>query len=147
MRPFLVLELIAMRSCKALLPSWSDMLTQHGIIAAELPVVAILLSALAVGIGAFENLSGALSFDRAAVANGEPWRLFTGHLTHWNWDHLVWDVLMFAVLGVLIESRSRAAFARVLFVSTAAISAAVWFFSANVTEYRGLSGIDSGLFA
>jgi hypothetical protein len=47
----------------------------------------------------------------------------------------------------VIERRSRAALVSVLLASAASISAAIWFICPEVVEYRGLSGIDSGLFA
>ena len=48
-----------------------------------------------------------LQYDRQAVLAGAWWRCLTGHLVHWNTEHLVWDLLMFVVLGYLIERQSR----------------------------------------
>ena len=88
-----------------------------------------------------------LQYDRPAIANGQAWRLFTGHLTHWNLDHLVWDVVVLAVLGAWCE---RTGLARIMMismiVSAAAISMALWFLKTGIEQYRGLSGIDSTLF-
>ncbi len=89
---------------------------------------------------------GGLAYDRGSIAAGQVWRLATGHLTHWNADHLVWDVLMFALLGTMLESRGRRALVSVLILSTAAISATLWFVEPTVVLYRGLSGIDTALF-
>jgi len=45
-------------------------------------------------------------YNRSAIKSGEAWRIVTGHLVHWNLDHLVWDLGMFAVLGGLCEMRN-----------------------------------------
>ena len=43
---------------------------------------------------------------RRALQAGEIWRLATCHLTHWNAEHLQWDLLMFVVLGAVCELRN-----------------------------------------
>jgi rhomboid family GlyGly-CTERM serine protease len=87
-----------------------------------------------------------LQYDRSAIRAGEWWRLLTGHLTHWSFDHLAWDVATFAVLGFFCERRSRRRFLTCVLGSSALISAAVWLLRPDLAHYRGLSGIDSALF-
>lgn len=89
----------------------------------------------------------ALQLDPAAIAHGELWRVVTGHLTHWTSSHLAWDLAAFVALGVLVERESRRLLSLTLAVSTLAISAAVWHFEPDLATYRGLSGVDSALFA
>ena len=52
-----------------------------------------------------------LRLDRDAVASGEVWRLWTGHLVHASRDHFVFDVgaacLLFVVLGRPLASALR----------------------------------------
>jgi rhomboid family GlyGly-CTERM serine protease len=75
---------------------------------------------------------------------GEPWRLWTGHFTHWNSDHLFWDLLVFMGLGAFCETRDRRALLALVTLGIVAMSIPLL----AVTEsYRGLSGLDSGLFA
>ncbi len=74
------------------------------------------------------------------------WRFFTAHLTHFGGDHLRWDLLAFAVLGVAVERISRNHFLTTLLASAALVSAGVWFLQPQFMFYRGLSGIDSALF-
>lgn len=88
-----------------------------------------------------------LELDRAAVAAGESWRMITAHWTHWSTDHLAWDLAVFVVLGVLAETRSRAAFIACVALSAAAISIVVIGAQPAFMSYRGLSGVDSALFA
>ena len=87
-----------------------------------------------------------LQYDRQALVAGAWWRFLTGHLVHWNTDHLVWDLLMFVVLGCLIERQSRRRLLWLCLGSAAAISSFVWFARPDVATYRGLSGIDTALF-
>jgi rhomboid family GlyGly-CTERM serine protease len=110
----------------------------------RLPVFALLLSACAVI--ASGSAAHHFEFDRAAIEVGQVWRLVTGHWTHWSPDHLFWDVATFGALGLLAERRSRASFLACTLSSAVAISAALWFLRPDVLTYRGLSGIDVGLF-
>lgn len=87
-----------------------------------------------------------LQYDRQAVLAGAWWRGLTAHLVHWNTEHLVWDLLMFVVLGYLIERQSRGRLLWLWLGSAAAISGFVWIARPDVATYRGLSGIDTALF-
>jgi len=111
------------------------------------PICTLAFFAIAVFAQQWSALAECMSFDRAGIVAGEYWRLLTGHFTHWNNDHLTWDVLMFVLLGSLIERRSRACLGLVVYPSAAVISAAIWFAQPGIQRYRGLSGVDSALFA
>jgi rhomboid family GlyGly-CTERM serine protease len=87
-----------------------------------------------------------LQFDRLAISDGQWWRMLTGHLTHWNLDHLVWDLLMFVVLGTIVEKLSRTRFVLLCLVSALSISLMVLLGQPDLSTYRGLSGIDTALF-
>ena len=100
----------------------------------------------AAAIHVIPGASGLLQFDRAAIATGQGWRLLTGHLTHWNLDHLFWDLLMFIVLGCVVEIQSRRRLVGLCLGSALAISGFTWFGSSGLETYRGLSGIDTALF-
>jgi len=69
------------------------------------------------------------------------------HLAHFDANHLFWDLSVFAVLGAWLESGSRRLLGAVWILSSAAISAAVWFGLPELDSYRGLSGVDSALAA
>ncbi len=111
------------------------------------PILTIALSSVAIATWALPGAAVALQYDRAAIAGGELWRLVTGHWAHWGTDHLTWDLVVFTVFGALIERRSRRGFAAVVGGAAAAISVALWFAAPQFQFYRGLSGIDSALFA
>jgi rhomboid family GlyGly-CTERM serine protease len=90
--------------------------------------------------------SGIPSYDRAAIGHGEVWRLVTGHLAHWSAAQLGWDVLAFTALGIYCErERGHASFVAVVLAAALTASAFLYFGCPEVTEYRGLSAIDSAL--
>ena len=59
----------------------------------NLPWFTLLLAGAAVLIYLVAGPAPAgLLFDRAALANGEVWRLLTGHLVHSDPAHLAWNL-------------------------------------------------------
>ncbi len=93
------------------------------------------------------TVARAWEFDRDALAQGELWRLVTGHLTHWNFDHLFWDLATFLGLSLVCLQRSLRSTLACWFGSALAISLCIWQWQPDIILYRGLSGIDSALFA
>lgn len=110
------------------------------------PWVTTALAMVALALGLIPGAGEALQFDRAVIAHGQVARLLTGHLTHWTASHLAWDLGAFALLGSLVESRSRSLFTGVSAASALAISVAVYWLQPGFELYRGLSGVDSALF-
>ncbi len=92
------------------------------------------------------TLTLALQLDFAAVSNGQWWRIWTGHLTHYGGQHLLWDLLVFAVLGGACERQFQHKYFPALLLTAAGISAAIGLLCEDISIYRGLSGIDTGLF-
>jgi len=106
----------------------------------------LLFSSLAVVIYLGPALGEWFAYDRTAIAAGQLWRLVTGHWTHWTADHLAWDLVVFAVLGVFWERTGRRrAFLVCVFGSALLISLAVWLVLPEMALYRGLSGVDCAL--
>lgn len=91
-------------------------------------------------------ITSALQLDVGLVAGGQWWRVITGHVTHWGMSHLFWDLSMFVVLSAVCESRHRRWYTLATIASLSLISAAVGAMCPTITIYRGLSGIDTGLF-
>lgn len=87
-----------------------------------------------------------LEFDRELIAQGELWRAFTGHFAHWNFDHLLWDLSAFLLLGTICERQSRTRFVQCVVGTIVATSLLMYAFLPEIPTYRGLSGIDTGLF-
>ncbi len=111
------------------------------------PLLTVLLSIVALGIWCTPRANIHLQLDRASLAAGEWWRLLTCHWTHFSTSHLWWDVTMFAGLGAICEWRSRRMFVGCIAISAISIPAALWNLLPKMETYRGLSGIDSALFA
>ena len=86
--------------------------------------------------------------NKSAVVAGEYWRLFTGHFTHWDFSHLFWDLSAFAIAGMVFYKVSqRNLLWSLVGFSAIFISLWVFIFSPEIEIYRGLSGIDTALFA
>ena len=112
---------------------------------ARIPVT-LAVGLLAVVIANVTPADQFLQFDRAAIAAGEAWRLATGHFTHWNAEHLQWDLLMFVVLGTLCEMRNPQRMRRCVVAAAGVVSMLVFCVFTDIDTYRGLSGIDTALF-
>lgn len=87
-----------------------------------------------------------LQLDFARVAEGELWRIVTGHWTHFGASHLVWDLLMFVILAIACEVKAGKWFGPAVGLMTVFCSAAVAITCSHITIFRGLSGLDTGLF-
>lgn len=85
-------------------------------------------------------------YDRNAIGAGEFWRLFTGHLAHWNFDHFFWCALVFLGLGSVCEQFNKKGFVSALVLSGLVSPVATWVLMPDMAAYRGLSGLGSGIF-
>ncbi len=90
-------------------------------------------------------LSLELQFDSVSLLNPLPW--FGCHLLHWSFEHLLWDLGMFAVTGYLCERACRRVYLGTLGLAVVAIPSVVAWYHPELSTYRGLSGIDTALFA
>ncbi len=110
------------------------------------PVVSLLLGAVAIVLLPAGDINGILQYDRVAIADGELWRLITGHWTHWSFDHFLWCTIVFVALGGICEHYCRKAFLATIIASSIAIPLVTWFSAPELQLYRGLSGLGSSLF-
>jgi rhomboid family GlyGly-CTERM serine protease len=88
-----------------------------------------------------------LQFDGVAIRQGELWRLLTGNLVHWDRPHFWLDVIAFLVLGLLYERHLGWRFPCLLLWTATIVGFAQLLWWPPNTLCRGLSGVDSGLFA
>lgn len=94
------------------------------------------------------QLTQFLRYDRAAIAAGEWWRLFSGNLVHLGYWHLLLNVLSLVLLVLLCPERlSPAEWLRRLLLIGTGMSLCLYFFAPTVLTYVGLSGLVYGLFA
>lgn len=108
--------------------------------AGHLCVPPLLLAALAVAIAAVPGAGAALQFEPGRMLTA-----LTGHLTHWNHSHLLWDTLALGALGILCCYFSPSRFWIAVVTSAIAIPIAIVICQPELSSYRGLSGIDSAL--
>ena len=103
-------------------------------------LLAILLPSVFIESLDYLNLFDA-RYQRSAIASGEYWRLFTGHLDHLNWMHLLMNGLCLALMLALFRPLGRPLRTIVLWlVACVLISGLMWFFSPKIAWYVGLSG-------
>lgn len=104
------------------------------------------IAAISLFAFAFPSLSQQLQLDFNLVQEGEWWRVWTGHMTHYGGGHLFWDLLMFVALGAACEKNHSSRFAPALALMAVGISATIGLCCNEIDTYRGLSGLDTGLF-
>jgi rhomboid family GlyGly-CTERM serine protease len=89
----------------------------------------------------------ALVFDRAAIADGEGWRLVTGHLVHSDGQHALWDIGALAIIGYLMERHGRLRMMLAGGIGMLAVDACLWWCMPELERYCGLSGMLNAMFA
>ena len=90
----------------------------------------------------------ALRYERAAVLDGEVWRLVTGHLVHADLRHLAWNVLgVLIVWGLFARDFTVRQWVVILIASTAATSLGFLLLEPDLEWYVGFSGVLHGCMA
>lgn len=114
---------------------------RHG--SRRLPWHTLVLLAIILGIYFLGGPAAAgLVIDRDAIAQGEVWRLASGHWTHADAQHLLWNLLAMGVLGMMFEhTLGPAKLYAALLTGMALVSAWVWWLIPELAYYCGLSGI------
>jgi len=124
-------------------PSWKACPWTLGLSAAMVVAnLGVLPSAPAIGQG----LLGWLQFDRQAALQGQVWRLVTGNLVHWSFEHFLLDAGAFLVVGLMCERSLGRRYPWILAACGLAVGGGILVLSPHVEVYRGLSGVDSGQF-
>lgn len=107
----------------------------------QIPVLTIGLVTTLIGLHWLVADKTQLYFSAAHILDGEVWRIVSGHFMHADLQHLLWNCLGLAVLGWLLENRSKrlllaAAGTGILFVSALLLTP-----YAQLDYYCGLSGV------
>lgn len=106
-----------------------------------LPWRSLGLAIAAIAVFAAPGASIRLSADRAAIAAGEVWRLWTGHLVHSSFSHLAWNVSALVALGFLFERDLGRVFWKLVAFSCALVGAGSLVLQPALDSYIGLSGM------
>jgi rhomboid family GlyGly-CTERM serine protease len=109
----------------------------------------IIISGIALIAAAFGDLGReVLSFLRPAIAEGEFWRLATGHFIHLGWPHLVLNLaglmLVWYIVGAAFELRC---WLIIIVATVVGMDIGFWFLEPQLLWYVGLSGLLHGLLA
>lgn len=86
-------------------------------------------------------------YNRQLISQGEIWRTFTGHFFHTNGVHLLLNlaalILLWALHGQFYTLKN---YSMLFIVSALICSVGLFFFSPDIKQYVGLSGILHGIF-
>lgn len=125
-------------------PSQSPRLGRMGryIVPAGIAVLAVVAEVFG------EAARSLLRYDRDGLADGESWRLVSGHIVHLGPSHMVMNVAALAVLALIFGNsmRSRDWLAAAV-LSSLAIGGGLYWLSPAVGWYVGLSGVLHGFWA
>ena len=88
----------------------------------------------------------AMSYQRAALSDGQWWRILSAHFVHLDLEHAVLNGLGVVLMWALF-ARDYAPFAwlAIYLVASLAVSAGLWLFSPEVEWYVGASGALHGV--
>lgn len=94
-----------------------------------------------------QSLVELLPYERELIAEGEYWRMLSGHFMHLTWGHLWMNlaglIFIFYFFGSLISATH---WAILIFFSGMFISIVLYFTQPTLHSYVGLSGVLHGLF-
>ncbi|MCP4135139.1 MAG: rhombosortase [bacterium] len=110
-------------------------------------IIPFMISLAVVLVQSSETAVLFLQFDKEMIRAGEIWRLITGHLVHWSWDHLSWDLFAFMILGPASYRHNSFSFWFIMLAGPVLISGILWVLLPGMVHYRGLSAIAIALFA
>jgi rhomboid family GlyGly-CTERM serine protease len=95
-----------------------------------------------------EPLRNALSYDRAALAAGQWWRILTAHIVHLDAEHALLNGLGLVLMWALFaRDYSPWRWLAIYLFASLAISAGLWFLDPTLEWYVGASGTLHGVMA
>lgn len=122
------------------LPSWSQQVWN---LLTGIPMT-LTVAAVTLAIALLPGSMDGLQFD---IQAGQWWTLLTSHLVHYNGEHLFWDLVVFIGVGAALERKRTRLFVATLLLTALAIPPLAVLWQSSVMTYRGLSGVDTALFA
>ncbi len=107
---------------------------------ARFPALTLGLSCLAIAATLSPRLSELLIYDRGLILSGEPWRIATAPFVHLSASHLFFDLLVFCLAGILLETADRRGFLLLGILSILLPGLFFLAFCPGLLRYGGLSG-------
>jgi rhomboid family GlyGly-CTERM serine protease len=110
-------------------------------------IALIALSAFIIEETVGKSFSDYWVYNRSLIERGELWRLFTGHFLHSNFFHLLLNLAALFML-YLLHGRfySHSNIILLFILSMLITSLGLYYFSPELQQYVGLSGVLHGLF-
>jgi rhomboid family GlyGly-CTERM serine protease len=114
---------------------------QHSLLVVIIALLAILAYLLN------DEVDSLFVYQYQLISQGELWRIFTGHFLHTNGIHLLLNlaalILLWALHGHFYNVKNYS----LLFITSALIcSTGLFYFSPEIHQYVGLSGVLHGIF-
>lgn len=107
--------------------------------------IATLTIALAAVVATYIPSAGQwLVYDRAAIIDGQIWRLVTGHLYHYSTLHLWFNLVPWVLIGACVERQRGWWFSVGCGVMATAIGAGLCLTRPYLAQFGGLSGLVCG---
>lgn len=107
---------------------------------------ALILVLLFIGLALWPASPELFEYRRVAIADGEWWRLFTGHFVHLNLAHAVLNSIGAVMLALfLAEEITPRQWWGLVLVAPLVISAGLWWRQPGLGAYAGFSGVLHGL--
>lgn len=89
---------------------------------------------------------GPFLYSRAGIAEGEVWRLFTGHFVHFTSQHLYSNIIAFALLLVMMPRLHRVSAMWIGLCTPLLLAATLYATRMDLAFYGGISGWLTALF-
>lgn len=105
----------------------------------------LLVAGAALAIFALPHLTDAFLYRRTELASGQLWRLWTGHLVHFGWQHLAADLAVLLASGMWIEILAPRTTRWLFLLAPPAISTLLFVADPKLAFYGGLSGVAVGV--
>ena len=96
---------------------------------------------LVLGIYLMPGLDDSLVYDRSAIISGQFWRMITGHLVHFSFGHMFYDMTVLAVTGWFIKFLEYRHLTFLCLISSILISMSMLVMLPEMSRYGGMSGI------
>lgn len=112
---------------------------------AVLPWATLVIAAAALALRFWPGAEAALGYERAQIHAAQYWRLWTAHLVHFSWSHLLINLLVFVPAGIWAERLVPDRLRLLLLLGPIMIGAALYGFDPALARYTGLSGVAAGV--
>jgi rhomboid family GlyGly-CTERM serine protease len=109
------------------------------------PIRTACLAVLPALLGFVPAVRDVLLYNRAAILQGEGWRLWTGHWIHFSSSHFFWNAAVLTAAGAWLERERPGAFAWFLLLAAPVVSLLLLVGAPAMATYGGLSGLATGV--